>query len=582
MRNTNIKAIFNHLLVTQLLLNTASNLCDIVGGYVGGNFLGSLAISSSSLLRPMVNLTLGIASVFSAAADILCGQYMGKGDKKAIDKSFTMTVVMSFFVGFSLLIISFVAFKPIVIFLGAKDPELYEATVQYLYGYAIGFPAYILFRVFSTYLHIENEGRYVTISVVLMAALYTGFSYLFIVIMGLDCYGYGLSNTLSSYCAVLFLFIRLIKNRGQIRFDMTLFDTSYIREIFVNGFAAGISHVLFGFRNVVLNNVLVATGGLVAVAAKSVFGSAITITDIITVSFTSAGLLIAGICVGEKNKQDLIKLYKYAFRFSIFVQAINVVLTYFLSIPISSIFSKDIETIALASHITRAYLPAAILEIISTTLINLYSVFQYKSFVDMSTFLHCFIFHVCFALATQSFLGYDSVFGGYIFTEVCYAIVIFVYICIKNKSVPKRLEDILLIPSDFDEVEMYNVSIHSYDEVANLSQGVTNFLLAQNVDSKRAKLSGLCTEEMASNIFEHGFSKVDKKSTNVDVLASVENDEISIRIRDNAIPYNPTTRELIFNPEDPCKNAGLKLVKNYAKEMIYQNLFDNNSMILKL
>ena len=94
-------------------------------------------------------------------------------------------------------------------------------------------------------------------------------------------------------------------------------------------------------------------------------------------------------------------------------------------------------------------------------------------------------------------------------------------------------------------------------------------------------MAGLCMEEMVGNVVEHGFIK-DNKENSVDVFAYVENDEVSLRLRDNCVPFDPNTRKDIYDPEDPCKNVGIRMVSKIAKEMNYNSTFGMNVLTIKL
>ena len=135
---------------------------------------------------------------------------------------------------------------------------------------------------------------------------------------------------------------------------------------------------------------------------------------------------------------------------------------------------------------------------------------------------------------------------------------------------------------NYDDVLKYSITITDKKEVINISEDFSDFCLTNNIDSRRSKLTGLFIEEMVMNIFDHGYTKKQVNDKKVDIFLLIEKENITVRMRDNSIPFDPTTRSIIFNPEDPCKNIGLRMVSKLSKEMTYQNFFGYNNMIIRI
>ena len=346
------------------------------------------------------------------------------------------------------------------------------------------------------------------------------------------------------------------------------------------------------------------TGGVLGMAAKSVMVSRLCIIDAITKSVITTTTMIGSICVGEKNQNEINELLRYVFCRVIPYQILFIILEVVITEPICSIFSTDIETINLATSACRFYYTSVIFETICNILLSFYIIFEYQKFVNTINIFHSILIHVIYAILFKNIFGMYSVFSGYTVTELVTLLVIIIYTCIKNKHFPKTFTELVLVGDSFNSTIKLNKTIKEYTEITTISNEVTQFCLSNNINSRFANLAGLCTEEMCANIFEHGFTKKEVIKSKVlfakdicagklsaggiaslekvDIFVIIENDELTIRIRDNAIAFNPTTRSIVFNPEDPCKNVGLRLVNKISKEMTYQNIFGFNNMIIKL
>lgn len=94
-------------------------------------------------------------------------------------------------------------------------------------------------------------------------------------------------------------------------------------------------------------------------------------------------------------------------------------------------------------------------------------------------------------------------------------------------------------------------------------------------------LTGLCCEEITSNIIEHGFTKckTNKKKT-IDIYIGISNNEIHIRIKDNAVAFDPHIK--LKDSNDLTRNVGIRMVSKIARQMNYQNTFDLNILSINL
>ena len=88
-------------------------------------------------------------------------------------------------------------------------------------------------------------------------------------------------------------------------------------------------------------------------------------------------------------------------------------------------------------------------------------------------------------------------------------------------------------------------------------------------------------EEMAGNIVEHGFTK-DNKKHRIDAFVSVEENDVSMRLRDDCVPFDPYEKLKMYQDDDPTKNIGIKMVTKLAKEMNYQVNFGMNVLMIKI
>lgn len=188
-----------------------------------------------------------------------------------------------------------------------------------------------------------------------------------------------------------------------------------------------------------------------------------------------------------------------------------------------------------------------------------------------------------FSALLVPFMKMNGVYTANILNGAVCALVVVLYSWIVRKSFPKNMEQLMVIPDDFgvSESERIDISIREIQEVVNVSEQVIKFCRDLGIDDRRGYLAGLCLEEMAGNVVDHGFRK-DNKEHSVDIRVVHKGDDVILRIRDDCIPFDPAARLEIIDPVDKMKNVGIRLVYQIAKDVSYQNILGLNVLTIRI
>lgn len=129
-------------------------------------------------------------------------------------------------------------------------------------------------------------------------------------------------------------------------------------------------------------------------------------------------------------------------------------------------------------------------------------------------------------------------------------LIVVIYAFLYNKKPPVTLEQMMGFDKDFGvpEENRIDITVHSMDEVINLSEHIWAFCENHGITDRRRYYSSLCTEELAGNIVRHGFRTGKKHS--IDIRVSYINGEIMICLKDDGIPFNPEEASRLFCIDD--------------------------------
>ena len=189
------------------------------------------------------------------------------------------------------------------------------------------------------------------------------------------------------------------------------------------------------------------------------------------------------------------------------------------------------------------------------------------------------VFPLGWVFILKGMIGIFAVWGCFAGAEVLTLILI---ACVSAKKLghfPKSLYDMLFIKSELSCGKTMSVSIKAFNEVSGISEKIQIFCSSSGIDKKKSYAAGLCVEEMTRNALHNTKSK---HSPSVDIFVSCEENNVTIRIRDNTTEFDPKTRLSAFDPCDPCKNIGIRIVSGIAKKMNYQSRFGMNVLSIEI
>ena len=180
-------------------------------------------------------------------------------------------------------------------------------------------------------------------------------------------------------------------------------------------------------------------------------------------------------------------------------------------------------------------------------------------------------------------MGMNSVYWANVINGIATTVIIVGYAWIRNRHFPKNMAELMVIPGTFGvrREDRLDITVRSMDEVVCVSRKVREFCGEKGVDSRRSYLAALMVEEMAGNIVSHGFRK-DQKAHSVDLRIACKGQDLILRIKDDCIPFDPSERRKILDPEDVTRNIGIRMVFSLARDIRYQNILGMNALTILL
>ena len=568
------------LLPVQIFMSIANSLSGIVNGLIVGNNLPNTAMAALGFTTPLTNLLAGVATIVSGGAGILCGKFMGRGETKKVNQAFSNAIIMILIFGAIFTAGCFIGAEPLASVLGARAETLPDTTV-FIRGTAIGILPLLMIPCLMTFLQMCNKSHISLISTILLAVFNTIFGLVNVRAFGGDVFGVGLATSMSRVVTAAFMIVYLLIKKDLVKFDPKGFDRTICKDTLLLGSPASLAGILYSTRNVFINNYAANIGGTVAVNALAILGSCGGLFDAINIGVGTALSMLASVFVGERDSTSLKELMKITIFVGLSLCMLKFLVVYPFGKQVAMLFGAEGDVISETNRLLIYYAWSAPFNIFTLTFMGVYQSLGRVVFCNSLYPVNCIIvpFFCCAVLSRV--IGIDAIWGNYMYAEWVTLSVMYIIACIKKKGLAKNLDDMLYLEKGFEAESKYSMTITDIDDVVSVSRGIEALCKNSNIDNRRSMLAGLCMEEMAANVVEHGF-KMDKKNHSINIFACVENDEILLRLRDNCVKFDPNDKLKMYSDDDPTKNVGIKMVSKIAKEMNYQTTFGMNVLNIRL
>ena len=578
------RRLFFSMVPVQILVVMCGGVNVIIDTAFAGNLIGKSALAATGLYGPVSQVLNTINVLLFCGAQVLCGKYLGANTLKRARSIFTLDVVFVSIIG-AIASVLFIFCPTAVTYICAKpDNPLIPELIQYLKGIGGGVIPYLLGSQLTSFLQMEKKEKYGYLSIAAMFITNCVCDYLFIKVFDMGIYGLGLATNVSNWVSLICASLYFIFGKASFRIDFKSVNIRDLLDIFKCGFPPAGTQLMIALRGFLLNNIIMSFAGEDGMAAFSAIGSFGAVYWAVPAGMTSAMVSLASIYTGEKDKKAVELLLRIYLRRAVLCVLGASLFLSALSYPLTNMYFHDPS-----SYVYKMTLLGFILFPLSSpasTIIvgmrDLWRCMDYMKAVNVIVVGDGIAAVILFSYIFASLWGMPGIWIAQVVG--CFSLVGVIYLmaCMRQRALVKDISGLCCFPEDFgvDDSHRLTISVHSMEEVINISELVMKFCNEQGIDNLTSNRAGLCVEELASNIVKHGFTGKANSVVDISVVKSPE--ELIIKLKDNCKLFNPEQIDAIFVPEDPTRNAGIRIVRKVCKSMEYITLLGLNVLTIKM
>lgn len=574
---------FFRLLPLQILLTMIMSINGIIDGVVASNIIGASAVAAVGLFTPIVKIMDTVSVVIMSGSQILCGKYMGENASNRITGIYTINLTAITGISAVMTLGCMVFPGTIAGGLGANAALLDELRL-YILGIAPGFVPAMLSSQLSAFMQLQHKEKRTYFGIICMAIINAGLDVFFVSKMGWGMFGLGLATTVGNWAFATILGIMLLRERQQSYWNLKMLKLSDLKEIISIGFPGAVTQFCQVIRGLMLNYLIVMNIGSDAAAAFGVVNVYSGILFAVTSGLSNAVRILVSIYQGEEDRTSLSMVMRIALSWGMLLELASFFVISLLSGILTGIFYRP--TAGALYSMTRfgliMFAASMIFSGIYLIISNYHQCFGRIGFVNLLAVMDGAVSVCVLSWLLVPHYGMNGVWYAQLLNGVITAAFILCYSVLKNHHIPKSIDELILLSPDYgvSAEDRMSASVRSMDEVEGISQTAFDFCIQHGMDSRRSMYASLCLEEMAGNIVAHGFR--DRRKHSIDIRIIYTEKYLLLRIRDDAVPFDPVAYEKLFSSEDISRNIGLRMVSRIAGKMEYQNMLGLNVLTIEL
>ncbi len=575
-----VSELFFRLLPVQTGLVAMASVNSIIDGVVAGRFIGPEAVGVIGLYYTVLRILEAVGALLLAGSAILCGKNLGAGKIEETRGVLSMSMLIAGVFGAVLTLLSFLSPGMVSEILGA-DEHLKSSLSAYVVGYAVGIVPQLLGQQFGLCLQLERQEKRGEIGIVLMMCSNAILDIILVVMMDLGLFGLALATSISNWLYFFTVSSYYLKKHTQLKPSFRLIAWNKCSALIRVGAPNAILVVSLAARCMVVNRIVMRYCNADSLSALSAYYMCSGLILSFAIGAGNVMRILSSVFLGEENREGLIDLVKLAFGKVFIIVLIQAVSVSLLSPLLSGLFFSN--------HGSEVYRQArALFFIMGTTMPPSFFCFNYSSyfqaaghikFVHLLSVIDGFFSMVISAALLAPILGSMGVWLAIPIGLVITCMTIFLYVLIKNRHFPKNVSEWFLLDAAFGTKPHLILTITEKSQIRMIGETVQRFCSEHGLSHRTGMHAGLCMEEMTLNIVDHGF-QADRKKHTIEERVVIRDDGVSLRIKDDCIPFNPREWYEMTDFKDPVSNIGIPMVYKLADDLNYQNLLGMNVLTI--
>ena len=569
--------------VTAFVAAFTQTLAVLIDHAVVCAFYSEAEIAAVSLAGPFFYLLEIPAAGLATGIQTVCAKEIGSGQIERANRHFNQLFFLSALVLIPLTILSFLFLPQMTVLFGArgKTAALQPYAIRYLYGLSFEIVPYVLFCILTPIVILDNGGRLVSLASVCGCVTDIVLD-LMSVRFGWGLLGIGLASSASAIVYFLITMLHFLDRNRVIKLYFVGSSFRELREVFRASLPKAFLSLADTFRSVLFITLVSVTGGVAGICVLTIFETINYFVLILSKGIAGAVGIMAGICYGEKNGDDLEGIGVLAHRYNLILSGCVMAILTVCVFPLSNALTKSTASAKLlvfAFFCLMITFPFSTL--VQARISYLQAVGKVKESQSMGIGANLAVLAVVASLLSIWF-GVHGVFLAFPISKIVPLFISWGVHSKRTRRILPQARDYLEVDESFfvRPGDVIDYPILTKEDCTLASEQIVLFCRGHKLDEKKCFLAGLCAEELTTNAIKHGTS-LRQAIRSVDIRVVIDGEDVIIRTKENGPAFNlKRFAERLAKEDDPEKGIGVRILVTTAKNVSYYRTHDMNTTII--
>lgn len=450
--NPIVRKTFLAMLFPTILMNLTTAIGSMADAVIIGQYLDDISLSVVTFATPIYMIINTLAALFAVGGCIAMSIDAGKGEKKAANQSFSLSVEFLALTGIILMIAGLFFSKIITGWLGAEG-EVFSQVESYSRIIMVGAPVFTLNVGIAFF--VRNDGR----PSLSMAGMFTSIvvdiilNVVFVGFMDMGVDGAAYSTVLGQGVSLIVISTHFFTSANTLKFRPAL--NKGILRIIKNGASSALQFVYQFVTILILNHFVVSMAGTDGVVVYTVVFNLYTVSLALFEGLSQTIQPMVSVYFGEKSHRRIKYSLKLAFIATFIICGAVTVLLEIIPGIVPRVFGiSDVVLIEQAIQAVRIYAISMIIMTINVIIGYYLQSIEYNSMAAWLVSLRGCILFLGSVFVLGKMFGMNGVWGAYTLAEV----LTFIVFIIMNKSKRNKLKkdgktsDLFLLDTEVEEL----------------------------------------------------------------------------------------------------------------------------------
>ena len=567
---------FNEYLIPAILSAMSILLASFIDGIIVSKLISSDALSAVNLSEPVILFLQAVFFLFGIGGLISISRALGERDSGKANALFTLAIVGAVITAAVVTLLG-ILFKDGIVSLICNEEKLKDMVSEYVAYTFYGCALIIIVPTFALIIRVDGMPKFASAVLIVSNVVNLLMDIIYIKVFDMGIKGAALA-TVTGYAAGLVMvlyYLCLYKKRNLQLIKLGAGEIKHFGELCISGISSVLNTVLLFVKAILLNRIVVNSGGQDAITAFSVCNFLLTFISMFVSGGADTMTPIVSMLGGEKDYKGISIVLRKTFIFVLCCCAAVIAFICILPETVLGLFSvRSGSALEVGVPAVRIFSLSLVGMGISYIMMNYFQSVKHKSLSVMITLLRGLVITLPLAFAMSKIFGVSGIWWSLFISEMLTAVIVFVVCLLIYKSKGDKYSSIFLFEKDSDSDAVFDVSLRADQQGAvSVSRSIKELCLECSVSEQRALYAGLLAEEMVEHIRRYNT----EKTPQIDLLCKVLGDRIILSVRDNGVIFDPARVK-----DDSEEFSNLKIINSVADKVEYTRAIGLNNMLVEL